>query len=218
MLTSKAFGRLAKLLEALRAHEARIVDTLAEHQAPSRYKPANKVESSKSTGVEWQRLWRRQRPRQSPAEVLHALPRPRSPRSSTRASSTGTRALAARRGSGRDLRLQTRRLRVPFTFRVPAAVNGQEAEGEGWPASLASFPLGQWTADARRFYARGEMDEDRVTQLEKLGMIWSHFDVAWGRASRLRVGGLPRTGASWRRWTPPSSTATVLIVTRPQFW
>ncbi|RLV64157.1 type III restriction protein res subunit [Streptomyces sp. CBMAI 2042] len=23
------------------------------------------------------------------------------------------------------------------------------------------------------------MDEDRVAQLEKLGMIWSHFDVAW---------------------------------------
>jgi hypothetical protein len=49
----------------------------------------------------------------------------------------------------------------------------------GWPASLAGFPLGQWIADARRFYARGDMDEDRVAQLEKLGMIWSHFDVAW---------------------------------------
>ncbi|WP_435882914.1 helicase associated domain-containing protein [Streptomyces xanthochromogenes] len=23
------------------------------------------------------------------------------------------------------------------------------------------------------------MDEDRIAQLEKLGMIWSHFDVAW---------------------------------------
>ena len=69
-------------------------------------------------------------------------------------------------------------LRVPFTFRVPAA-DGQEAEGEGRPASLAGFPLGQWTADARRFYARGDMDEDRIAQLEKLGMIWSHYDVAW---------------------------------------
>jgi hypothetical protein len=69
-------------------------------------------------------------------------------------------------------------LKVPFTFRVPA-VDDQEAEAAVWPASLADFPLGQWTADARRFYARGEMDEDRVAQLEKLGMIWSHFDVAW---------------------------------------
>jgi hypothetical protein len=67
---------------------------------------------------------------------------------------------------------------VPFTFRVPA-VEDQGAEGEVWPASLANFPLGQWTADARRFYARGDMDADRVAQLEKLGMIWSHYDVAW---------------------------------------
>ncbi|WP_234437860.1 helicase associated domain-containing protein [Streptomyces sp. WM6368] len=67
-------------------------------------------------------------------------------------------------------------MRVPFTFRVPAA---EDAEKAGWPASLANFPLGQWTADARRFYSRGDMDQERVAQLEKLGMVWSHFDVAW---------------------------------------
>lgn len=69
-------------------------------------------------------------------------------------------------------------LKVPFTFRVPA-VDDQEAGGEGWPASLAGFPLGQWTADCRRFHACGDMDTGRVEQLEKLGMIWSHFDIAW---------------------------------------
>ncbi|MGW4027443.1 helicase associated domain-containing protein, partial [Streptomyces sp. NPDC005009] len=42
-------------------------------------------------------------------------------------------------------------LKVPFTFRVPAR-DDQEAEAERWPASLADFPLGQWIADARRFY------------------------------------------------------------------
>ncbi len=55
----------------------------------------------------------------------------------------------------------------------------QEAKVEGWPAALAAFPLGQWIADARRVYARGDMDKNRVQQLEKLGMVWSHFDVAW---------------------------------------
>jgi hypothetical protein len=55
----------------------------------------------------------------------------------------------------------------------------QAVQAEGWPASLADFPLGQWIADNRRFYSRGDMDEDRVEQLEKLGMVWSHFDVAW---------------------------------------
>ncbi|MFF8280674.1 helicase associated domain-containing protein [Streptomyces lateritius] len=67
-------------------------------------------------------------------------------------------------------------LRVPFAYRVP---EGKAAEGVGWPASLAGFPLGQWTADARRFYARGDMDEYRIAQLEKLGMVWSRYDVAW---------------------------------------
>ena len=67
-------------------------------------------------------------------------------------------------------------LRVPFTYRVPA---GQDVAAEGWPASLANFPLGQWTADARRFYARGDMGQARAVQLEKLGMVWNHFDVAW---------------------------------------
>ncbi|WP_439333414.1 hypothetical protein [Streptomyces cahuitamycinicus] len=35
-LTSRAFGGLAKLLEALRAHDARVVEQLAEQQAQSR--------------------------------------------------------------------------------------------------------------------------------------------------------------------------------------
>ncbi|WP_442819820.1 helicase associated domain-containing protein [Streptomyces sp. NBC_00841] len=86
-------------------------------------------------------------------------------------------------------------LRVPFTYRVPAegkadaeneAPGGAAGEGAGagegelvWPPSLTGFPLGQWTADARRFHARGNMDADRIIQLEKLGMIWSHYDVAW---------------------------------------
>lgn len=50
MLTSRAFGGLAKLLEALRAHDARIVESLAEQQAPSRYKPVSKDGSGKKQG------------------------------------------------------------------------------------------------------------------------------------------------------------------------
>ncbi|WP_376002684.1 helicase associated domain-containing protein, partial [Streptomyces sp. NPDC056390] len=67
-------------------------------------------------------------------------------------------------------------LRVPFTYRVPA---GQDTAAQGRPATLANFPLGQWTTDARRFHARGTMDQDRAMQLENLGMIWSHLDDAW---------------------------------------
>ncbi|MGW6467520.1 Helicase associated domain protein [Streptomyces rubiginosohelvolus] len=181
MLTSRAFGGLAKLLEALRAHDARIVETLAEQQAPSRYKPVRKDASKESTGGggsgEGSGV-------SAPAKALLKFSTPRDP--AALASFINLRVLNPehehwRRGVEAAVIYAREHgdLRVPFTFRVPAAVDGQEAEGEGWPASLAGFPLGQWTADARRFYARGEMDEDRVAQLEKLGMIWSHFDVAW---------------------------------------
>ncbi len=180
MLTSRAFGGLAKLLEALRAHDARIVETLAEQQAPSRYKPVSKDDSGKSTG----RSGKGSGGVSAPAKALLKFSTPRDP--AALAAFINLRVLNPehehwRRGVEAAVIYAREHgdLRVPFTFRVPAADDGQEAEGEGWPASLAGFPLGQWTADARRFYARGEMDEDRVAQLEKLGMIWSHFDVAW---------------------------------------
>ncbi len=175
MLTSRAFGGLAKLLEALRAHDARIVETLAEQQAPSRYKPVSKDDSGKSTGGSGGVS--------APAKALLKFSTPRDP--AALAAFINLRVLNPehehwRRGVEAAVIYAREHgdLRVPFTFRVPA-VDDQEAEGAGWPASLAGFPLGQWTADARRFYARGDMDEDRVAQLEKLGMIWSHFDVAW---------------------------------------
>ncbi|MFE0686432.1 Helicase associated domain protein [Streptomyces sp. NPDC058961] len=179
MLTSRAFGGLAKLLEALRAHDARIVESLAEQQAPSRYKPVSKEESGKSTGGSGEGSG----DVSAPAKALLKFSTPRDP--AALSAFINLRVLNPehehwRRGVEAAV-IYTREhgdLKVPFTFRVPAA-DGQEAEGTGWPASLAGFPLGQWTADARRFYARGDMDEDRVAQLEKLGMIWSHFDVAW---------------------------------------
>ncbi|MFF8659769.1 DEAD/DEAH box helicase [Streptomyces huasconensis] len=177
MLTSRAFGGLAKLLEALRAHDARIVESLAEQQAPSRYKPVAKDESGKGTGGSGEGSGGIS----APARALLKFSTPRDP--AALAAFINLRVLNPehehwRRGVEAAVIYAREHgdLRVPFTFRVPAAVNGQEAE---WPASLAGFPLGQWTADARRFYARGDMDEDRVAQLEKLGMIWSHYDVAW---------------------------------------
>ncbi|WP_406116399.1 Helicase associated domain protein [Streptomyces sp. NBC_01014] len=177
MLTSRAYGGLAKLLEALRAHDARIVETLAEQQAPSPYKPVSKDDSEKSTegsgdgsgGVS------------GPAKALLKFSTPRDP--AQLAAFINLRVINPehehwRRGVEAAVIFAREHgdLRVPFTYRVP---EGEEAEGVGWPASLANFPLGQWTADNRRFYARGDMDEHRITQLDKLGMIWSHYDVAW---------------------------------------
>ncbi|MFF3276582.1 DEAD/DEAH box helicase family protein [Streptomyces chrestomyceticus] len=125
MLTSRAFGGLAKLLEALRAHDARIVETLAEQQAPSRYKPVSKDASGKSTdgsGEGSGGFSAPACPRQGPAEVLHA-PRPGRPRRVHQPArpQPRARALAARRGGRRHLRPRARRLEgavhVPRTRR-----------------------------------------------------------------------------------------------------
>jgi hypothetical protein len=175
MLTSRAYGGLAKLLEALRAHDTRIVEQLAEQQAPSRSPKGRELGAEdEEPGAAWAGV-------SGGAKALLKFSTPRDP--AALAAFINLRVLNPehehwRRGVEAAViynRLHGD-LKVPFTFRVPS---GKEAEAAGWPASLANFPLGQWTADARRFYARGDMDQDRVTQLEKLGMIWSHFDIAW---------------------------------------
>ncbi|MET9453142.1 DEAD/DEAH box helicase [Streptomyces cinerochromogenes] len=178
MLTSRAFTGLARLLEALRAHDARVVEALAEPQARSRVTGVQ----SRSWGEEGEAAEDDRSNRLSvPAQELLKFSTPRDP--AQLAAFINLRVLNPehqhwRRGIEAATLYQRLHgdLKVPFTYRVPT---GEEAEAEGWPASLAAFPLGQWIADARRLYARRDMDEDRIAQLEKLGMVWSHFDVAW---------------------------------------
>ncbi|MCX5096276.1 Helicase associated domain protein [Streptomyces sp. NBC_00365] len=180
MLTSRAYGGLAKLLEALRAHDARIVEALAEQQAPSRSpKVREQADENEETGAAREGV-------SGAAKALLKFSTPRDP--AQLAAFINLRVLNPehehwRRGIEAAVIYAREHgdLRVPFTYRVPKR-GDQKAEAEGWPASLAAFPLGQWIADARRFYARRDMDADRVEQLEKLGMIWSHFDVAWEEA------------------------------------
>ncbi|WP_078853029.1 DEAD/DEAH box helicase [Streptomyces sp. NRRL S-1824] len=192
MLTSRAYGGLAKLLEALRAHDTRIVEALAEQQAPSRAPKGRELsgegEGQEQQGAAWEGV-------SSPAKALLKFSTPRDP--AALAAFINLRVLNPehqhwRRGIEAAViyhRLHGD-LRVPFTYRVPhgketggaesGAPGGVTVEGElVWPAPLHGFPLGQWIADARRFYARGDMDQERAAQLEKLGMIWSHYDVAW---------------------------------------
>ncbi|WP_189908789.1 DEAD/DEAH box helicase [Streptomyces capillispiralis] len=179
MLTSRAYGGLARLLAALRAHDTRIVEALAEPQARSRVRGVRS-----RSGVEDEEAASDRSGRLSvPARELLKFSTPRDP--AQLAAFINLRVLNPehqhwRRGI-EAAALYNRLhgdLKVPFTYRVPGR-DDQAAEAEGWPASLASFPLGQWIADARRFYARGDMDTDRVKQLEKLGMAWSHHDIAW---------------------------------------
>ncbi|MFI6768641.1 Helicase associated domain protein [Streptomyces sp. NPDC050355] len=175
MLTSRAYGGLAKLLGALRAHDTRVVEQLAEQQVQSRVRGVQSRSGGREgDGAESDRL-------SVPARQLLKFSTPRDP--AQLAAFINLRVLNPehehwRRGVEAAVIFAREHgdLKVPFTYRVP---EGEEAQAVGWSASLAAFPLGQWIADARRFYARGDMDEDRARQLERLGMVWSHFDVAW---------------------------------------
>ncbi|WP_435850325.1 Helicase associated domain protein [Streptomyces massasporeus] len=180
MLTSRAFGGLAKLLEALRAHDARVVEQLAEQQARSNVRGVQSrsgelegggAEDGRGLSVPARELLKFSTPR-DPAQLAAFInlrvvnPEHAHWRRGVEAATIYNRAHGD--------------LRVPFTFRVPGPDDdGQAVEAEEWPATLTGFPLGQWIADARRFHARGGMDDNRVQQLEKLGMVWSHYDVAW---------------------------------------
>ncbi|MEU5757093.1 Helicase associated domain protein [Streptomyces sp. NPDC047829] len=173
MLTSRAFGGLAKLLMALRAHDARVVEQLAEQQAPSApaaVQVAEQCQVGEGDGgpsVPARQLLKFSTPR-DPAQLAAFINlRVLNPEHQHWRRGIEAAAIYARKHGD---------LKVPFTYRVPG---GDSPEAEGWPAALAGFPLGQWTADNRRFYARGDMDTGRIAQLEKLGMVWSHFDVAW---------------------------------------
>ncbi|MEU6541508.1 Helicase associated domain protein [Streptomyces sp. NPDC047000] len=176
MLTSRAYGGLARLLEALRAHDTRVVEHLAQPQAAGR-----SLKGRGAGGAEEERRAGGAREVSGPARALLKFSEPRDP--AVLAAFIELRVLYPERTHWlRGLEAAARYarvhgdLRVPFVFRAPEAGGG---EPEEWPAPSAGFPLGQWIADARRRHARGTLEPERVERLEKLGMVWSHFDVAW---------------------------------------
>ncbi|MFE7757193.1 Helicase associated domain protein [Streptomyces sp. NPDC057429] len=191
MLTNKAYGDLAKLLEALRAHDARIVEVLGQAPSPTRTEPDDSGDAGIDDGDTEQGEDHEAQGPSAEARELLKFSTPRDP--AVLAAFIKLRILDPehehwRRGIEAAAFYAGRHggLRVPFTFRVPGSSQGDDCEsagdavGEtGWPAALAGYPLGQWIADARRQYARGTMSDDRIDQLEKLGMIWSTVDIAW---------------------------------------
>ncbi|MGW0792319.1 Helicase associated domain protein [Streptomyces sp. NPDC002911] len=189
MLTSKAYGDLAKLLEALRAHDARVVELLGQPPSPTRTEPHDSEEDEDDTEPVREEGEEAAGPSAAARELLK-FSTPRDP--AVLAAFIKLRVLDPeheywRRGIEAAVLYAGEHgdLRVPFTYRAPGLEDGtadnvEEDEGaEPTPAAPTGFPLGQWIADARRQYARGTMTDDRTAQLEQLGMIWSTVDVAW---------------------------------------
>ncbi|MGW1887879.1 Helicase associated domain protein [Streptomyces sp. NPDC001970] len=166
MITSKSYDGLARLLEALRAHDARVLETLAQSQAPSRYTPVDERSEPKPGTGEVSGL----------AAGLLRFSTPRDP--AQLAAFVELRVINPEQEHWRrgiDAALAYARahgdLRVPYGFAMP--------DSDDWPGGLAGFPLGRWIAEARRANGQGRLDEDRIEQLHRLGMVWSHFDTAF---------------------------------------
>ncbi|TDU67906.1 helicase associated domain-containing protein [Streptomyces sp. KS 21] len=166
MLTSPAYAGLAKLLAALRAHDARIEQlTNPGNPTPSRTHTPGSGPADRDGAPEDE-----QATVSGPARELLRFSKPRD--AHQLASFVQLRVLNPervqwRRGlqAAQRYRAEHDDLRVPYGFRTPA----------DW--SPAGFPLGVWIADCRRHYKAGALDGDRIVQLEKLGMLWNLFDA-----------------------------------------
>ncbi|MBN6547640.1 DEAD/DEAH box helicase, partial [Actinacidiphila bryophytorum] len=190
MLTSKGYNGLARILAALRSHDADTVEALAEQQATTRHrKPSAAERDAAGRGEE--------RGTSAPAQSLLSFSTPRDP--AVLAQFMKLRILQPENTYWRQgIQAATRYvkengdLKVPYAFTTP----------ENWQPS--EFPLGTWIADQRRFYKAGQMKPARARELENLQMIWSHWDVAFQEGLSAAAGWaaehghlLPPTTATW---------------------
>ncbi|MFJ8856507.1 Helicase associated domain protein [Streptomyces sp. NPDC102437] len=172
MLTSDAYGTLAKVLGALRAHDTETI----EHLADPRIRSGSWQEETAEEGeAEAEReVSEGERGPSTPARELLKFSTPRDP--ALLARFVKLRVIEPentfwRRGIQACVRYVeeagAQQLRVPYDYTTP----------EGWVP--AGFPLGTWLADQRKSHKAGRLDTGRVEQLAGLGMVWSHQDVAF---------------------------------------
>lgn len=179
LLTSDAYGTLAKILGALRAHDSETIEALADPRVRNSRSEAgedvdrdqdDESEGGEGDGQEQDVV----RVGSAAAGVLR-FSEERDPAVLTqfvRLRVIDPEAAYWRRGIEAATRWRRETgagdLRVPYTYVTP----------EDWPA-IGGHPLGVWVADQRRYYAAGVLEASRVVELEALGMVWSVQASAW---------------------------------------
>ncbi|MFJ5221155.1 Helicase associated domain protein [Streptomyces sp. NPDC088354] len=169
MLTSKGYNSLAKVMAALRSHDTETIERLAEQQAPSRATKTSAAESAATGGPGGESA---EGGVSAPAQGLLSFSTPRDPAILARFMSLrvlrpeNTYWRAGIQAATRYVK-ENGDLKVPYAFVTP----------EDWDP--AAFPLGTWIADQRRFFNSGGMKPKRAAELGDLGMVWSHWDVAF---------------------------------------
>ncbi|MFI0243109.1 Helicase associated domain protein [Streptomyces sp. NPDC016845] len=178
LLTSPAYGGLAKVLEALRAHDTETIEALADSRARS-----GSWDEGGPKGAD---------DGDFPEDIDAA-----EDDAAVAAVSAGARELL-KFSSPRDpvelarfLRLRVLEPEGAYWLRgIEAAARYVKEYGEGplnvpyafvtpedW--SPAGFPLGVWLTHQRRSYKAGRLDPERATELEELGMVWAPRDDAF---------------------------------------
>ncbi|MEL5960849.1 Helicase associated domain protein [Streptomyces sp. CLV115] len=175
MLTSDAYGTLAKVLSALRAHDTETIEHLADPRIRSgSWHPEEAEESAAGEAAAEREVPAGERGPSAPARELLKFSTPRDP--ALLARFVKLRVIEPentfwRRGIQAAARYVketgARRLRVPYDYTTP----------DDWVP--AGFPLGTWLADQRKSHKAGHLDAGRVEQLDGLGMVWSHQDIAF---------------------------------------
>ncbi|MGX1541104.1 Helicase associated domain protein [Streptomyces adustus] len=172
LLTSDAYGTLAKILGALRAHDTDTIEALADPRVRNaRPQPDTDDDREAQEGDDLEDVVR---VGAAAAGVLR-FSEERDP--AALAQFVRLRVIDPEKAYWRrGIEVATRwlretgntELRVPYTYVSP----------EEWGA-VGMHPLGVWVADQRRYYAAGTLEASRVQQLEALGMVWSVQASAW---------------------------------------
>ncbi|WP_408649605.1 helicase associated domain-containing protein, partial [Kitasatospora sp. CMC57] len=156
LLSSKAFDGLAKLLMALRSHDAAAVERLALPQSETR--PAREPRHAgdpdeRQSGPAGEQLL--QFSTQRDPAVIAAFVRTRVLEPEREEFRRGLEELLAYKKAFGDVK-------VAYAYAAPSG-----------------YRLGSWVADQRRYKAAGVLDDERVKELADLGMVWSAFDSAF---------------------------------------
>ncbi|NEB75833.1 DEAD/DEAH box helicase family protein [Streptomyces sp. SID14478] len=182
MLTSDAYSGLAKILEALRAHDADVIEALADSRPRTGGWEDESVDEGADVGVEDEF--------QDDSEGLEGgeVPDP---------VSRGARELlkfSAPRDPAQLARFVQLRVLEPegayWRRGIEAAARYVKETGGGslkvaydyvTPAEWApgGFPLGVWLKTQRTAHKAGRLDTNRAAKLDELGMVWSHRDLAF---------------------------------------
>ncbi|MFD9217785.1 helicase associated domain-containing protein [Streptomyces sp. NPDC059544] len=154
MLVSKAYTDLAKVLTALRAHDTEAVEQLAVPQAAGRL-AGGISQVPEEGGIS------------GPARGLLSFSTPRDP------------AALAAFITARVLKPEGEYLRRGLHAALAYCGDHGHLNVPIGHTAPDGFPLGGWIARQRHAHRHGDLSEERVSQLDELSMIWSHYAVAF---------------------------------------